>query len=331
MHSKVTKIILGTIGVVLLIAAPLVITDRYVQHIMVLSGVYVLLAVSWNLLTGFAGQLNLGHAAFFGIGAYASALISMHFHLSPWLGLLCGGLVASIFGGLLGIPSFRLSGPFLAITTIGFSEITRMVAMNWVGLTRGSLGLYGIPPLTPIKLGQGTSIEFTTEFSAYYVILALIFIIVYVVSTLHRSEFGLTVESLREDEMGAESIGINTSHYKLAVFMISAFIAGTAGAFYAHYERLISPNMLSTGVTFSIITMVMVGGIGTIWGPIIGAVVLTFLSEGLRFVEEAINLDIRMIIYGVVLALVILFMRQGLVGVLSGLGRFISRNPERQT
>lgn len=331
MHSKVMKIILGAIGIVLLIAAPLIITDRYVQHIMVLSGVYVLLAVSWNLLTGFAGQLNLGHAAFFGIGAYASALISMHFHLSPWFGLLCGGLVASIFGGLLGIPSFRLSGPFLAITTIGFSEITRMVAMNWVGLTRGSLGLYGIPPLTPIKLGQGTSIEFTTEFSAYYVILALIMIIVYVVSTLHRSEFGLTVESLREDEMGAESIGINTSHYKLAVFMISAFIAGTAGAFYAHYERLISPNMLSTGVTFSIITMVMVGGIGTIWGPIIGAVVLTFLSEGLRFVEEAINLDIRMIIYGVVLALVILFMRQGLVGVLSGLGRFISRNPERQT
>jgi len=316
------------IGLAVLVLLPIVITDRYIQHIMVLAGIYVLLAVSWNFLAGFAGQLNLGHAAFFGIGAYASALISMHLHISPWLGLILGGLVASLFGGLLGIPAFRLSGPFLAITTIGFSEITRMIAMNWVGLTRGSLGLYGIPPLTAIRLGEDRAIEFVTEASAYYVILALIFVIVYFVRKLHHSEFGISVESLREDERGAESIGINTSHYKLAVFMISAFIAGLAGAFYAHYVRLISPNMLSLGITFSIITMVMVGGLGTLVGPIVGAAVLTFLSEGLRFVEDAINLDIRMIIYGIILTLVILFMREGLVGVFGGFSKYFNQKPE---
>jgi len=316
------------IGLAVLVLLPIVITDRYIQHIMVLAGIYVLLAISWNFLAGFAGQLNLGHAAFFGIGAYASALISMHLHISPWLGLLLGGFIAAIFGGLLGIPSFRLSGPFLAITTIGFSEIMRMIAMNWVGLTRGSLGLYGIPPLTPIRFGEDRAIEFVTEASAYYVILLLVFAVVYFIRKLHRSEFGISVESLREDELGAESIGINTSQYKLAVFVISAFIAGTAGAFYAHYVGLISPNMLSLGITFSIITMVMVGGLGTITGPIIGAVVLTSLSEGLRFVEDAINLDIRMIIYGIILILVILFMRQGLIGVFGGFSRYFNQKPE---
>lgn len=311
----------------MLFVLPLILTDRYLQHVMVLAGIYVLLSISWNILAGYAGQLNLGHAAFYGIGAYASSLITMHFHISPWFGLPLGGLVAALFGGLLGIPSFRLSGPFLAITTIGFSEISRMVAMNWVSLTRGSLGLYGIPPLTPFKLGS-VSLRFDSEKGAYYVILIIILLVVFAVRKLYHSEFGLSVESLREDEVGAESIGINTSQYKLAIFVLSAFIAGMAGAFYAHYERLVSPNLLSLGITFTIITMVMIGGLGTTIGPIVGAVMLTFLSEGLRFVEDAMDMDIRMIIYGVILVLVMLFMRQGIVGLLRRFSEYFQRKPE---
>ncbi len=301
-------------GAVALLGLPLVVTDRYFQHVLVLAGIWTLLAASFNLLCGYAGLLNLGHAAFFGVGAYASALVAMHTGLSPWLTLAVGGLVASAFGVLLGIPSFRLRGPYLAIVTISFSEILRMVAMNWVDLTRGALGLYDIPPLTPIRLG-GLTVEFVSERSAYYVVLALVVITVLLLRRLLHSDFGITLESMREDEAGAESIGIHTTQYKLAVFMISAFVAGFAGAFYAHYVRLISPEMMSAGETTSVITMVMVGGLGTLMGPVLGGVLVTFLSEGLRFLKDVADLDLRLVIYGLALMLTILFMRDGVVGV----------------
>jgi len=138
----------------LLFALPLVITDRYFQHIMVLSCIYVILASSWNLLAGYSGLLNLGHAAFFGIGAYSSALLAMHTGLSPWLGLFAGAAISAVFGLGLGIPALRLRGPYLAIVTIGFSEIIRLVSMNWVDLTRGSLGLSESPPDADQTVGK---------------------------------------------------------------------------------------------------------------------------------------------------------------------------------
>lgn len=327
-----TKKILPRIGLVLGVAAlfflPAVVTDRYSQHIMVLSCIYVILTCSWNLLSGYAGLLNLGHAAFFGIGAYASALLAINTGLSPWLGLFAGGVVAALFGALLGIPSFRLSGPYLAITTIGFSEIMRMVAMNWVNLTRGSLGLYDIPPLTPLRISKTLSIEFVSERNAYYVGLIFVILVLVMLKRLVRSEFGLTIEAMREDEKGAESIGVGTSQYKLAVFMVSAFLAGFAGAFYAHYVRLISPEMLSLGETFTILTMATIGGLGTLSGPIVGAVLLTIVAELLRFLEELINIDIRMVIYGALLMVTIIFMRKGLVGVASDLKKRLAQGDD---
>jgi branched-chain amino acid transport system permease protein len=315
----------GTIlGVALLFFLPSIISDRYSQHIMVLSCIYVILACSWNLLSGYAGLLNLGHAAFFGIGAYASALLALHAGLSPWLGLFAGGLVAALFGAMLGIPSFRLAGPYLAITTIGFSEIMRMVSMNWVSLTRGSLGLYDIPPLTPIRISPTLSMEFVAERNVYYLSLIFVILVLVVLKKLIKSEFGLTIEAMREEERGAESIGVDTSQYKLAVFMVSAFLAGFAGALYAHYVRLISPEMLSLGETFTILTMATVGGLGTFTGPIIGAVLLTVLSEALRFLEELIHIDLRMVIYGALLMVTIIFMRNGIAGL-------IKRRPARGT
>ena len=313
---------------VVLFALPSAITDRYFQHIMVLSCIYVILASSWNLLAGYSGLLNLGHAAFFGIGAYSSALLAIHTGLSPWLGLFVGAAISALFGVGLGVPALRLRGPYLAIVTIGFSEIIRLVSMNWVDLTRGSLGLSEIPPLTQIKLAQSFQLGFVTERNAYYVILICTILTLFVIRKLVKSEFGLTLESMREEEDGAESIGINTSQYKLVIFMISAFIAGFAGGLYAHYVRLLSPETLSLHETFTVLTMVAVGGIGTFVGPIIGAVFLTVLSEALRFFEEAINLDIRMVIYGALLMVTILFMRKGIVGVYYSL--FGSHAEERE-
>jgi branched-chain amino acid transport system permease protein len=312
----------------LLFALPSLITDRYFQHIMVLSCIFVILASSWNLLAGYAGLLNLGHAAFFGIGAYSSALLTIHTGISPWLGLFAGAAVSAVFGIGLGVPAFRLRGPYLAITTIGFSEIIRLVSMNWVDLTRGSLGLSEIPPLTPIQPWQGFKIEFVSERNAYYVLLVAVILTLFLVKKLVKSEFGLTLESMREEEDGAESIGINTSQYKLAVFMISAALAGFAGGLYAHYVRLLSPENLGLHETFTILTMVAVGGIGTFVGPIIGAVFLTALSEGLRFFEEAIHLEIRMVIYGALLMATVMFMRKGLVGIYQTI--FSSRQAGRE-
>ena len=308
--GKNKKLLWVCLGLAAAIALPLLVTDRYFQHLLVISLIFAIFASSWNLLTGYAGQLNLGAAAFFGIGAYGSAILAQKLGVPPWIGLFLGSLLAAAAGFLLGIPSLRLSGPYLAITTIGFAEILRLVAMNWVDLTRGSLGLYGIPPL-PGFLG----IEFTHEMTYYYVCLAGAALALFCFRRLTRSEFGLTLESMREDEQGAASIGVNTNRYKLAVFTISAFFGGFAGALFAHYQRLISPDTLSLAETFSALTMTMLGGLGTLAGPVIGAVLLTFLSEGLRFVEDIIKIDVRLIIYGALLIFTILFMRGGIMGL----------------
>ncbi len=315
MDARSWRAIAPWAGLAALVVLPLVLRDRYLVHLLVMAGIFVILSSSWNLLAGYTGQLNLGHAAFYGIGAYTSALLAIKLGISPWLGLVLGGLVAACFGLLLGVPALRLSGPYLAITTIGFAEILRLVAMNWVDLTRGSLGLYGIPPLTPIPLPGGKSLTFTSEVSAYYVILVLCLLSLACCRRLVNSDFGISARSLRDDEMAAASVGIDVNAYKLAIFMLSAFFAGLAGAFFAHYQRLVSPDTLSTAETFTILTMVMLGGLGTLTGPVVGAVVLTFLAEGLRFVEDWVKMDVRLIIYGLLLILTILFMRGGMVGL----------------
>ena len=209
--------LLRILGLVVLLLLPKLIQDRYFMHIVVMTGIYVIMALSWNLLAGYTGQLNLGHAAFFGIGAYTSALVAMNLGLSPWLGLFAGGLVAAFFGFLLGFPSLRLSGPYLAITTIGFAEILRLVAINWVDLTRGSLGLSGIPLLTPLRIGDWT-FKFYFERDYYYVVLAAVLLTLFCMQRLTRSEFGVSLQALRDDETGAQSIGINTASYKLVAF-----------------------------------------------------------------------------------------------------------------
>ncbi len=308
--SAARKALWGALAALALLALPLAVADRYFQHLLVTSLIFVIFASSWNLLTGYAGQLNLGHAAFFGIGAYTSAIVAQKLGIPPWLGLFLGGLLAAAAGFLLGFPALRLSGPYLAITTIGFAEILHLVAKNWVSLTRGSLGLYGVPPL-PGFLG----IRFTTELTYYYVTLAGAVFALFCFRRLTRSEFGLTLQSMREDEPGAQSIGVNTNRFKLTVFTISAFFGGFSGALFAHYQRLVSPDTLSLSETFSALTMTIIGGLGTLTGPVIGAVLLTFLSEGLRFVEDVVKLDVRLIIYGLLLVLTILFMPGGIMGV----------------
>jgi len=184
-----------------------------------------------------------------------------------------------------------------------------------VGLTRGSLGLSGIPLLTPIRLGDW-SFKFYLEKDYYYVVLVAVLLTFFCMRRLTGSKFGVSLQALRDDEPGAQSIGIKTTGYKLSVFTVSAFFAGFAGALFAHFVRLVSPETMALHTTFDILTMTMIGGLGTIAGPILGAVTLTFFSEWLRYLEELIKLDIRLVVYGFMLILTILFMREGLAGVL---------------
>ncbi len=317
MSTKTKKWFIHILVLVMLILLPQVIQARYFMHLVVMAGIFSILTLSWNLLAGYTGLLNLGHAAFYGIGAYTSSLLAMSLGVSPWIGLIAGGLVAAFFGFLLGFPALRLSGPYLAITTIGFAEILRLVAINWVDLTRGSLGLSGIPLLTPIRLGS-LNFKFYFEKDYYYVVLAAVFLTLFCIRRLTQSEFGVSLQALRDDDLGAQSIGINTARYKIAVFTISAFFAGFAGALFAHFVRLVSPEMMALHTTFDALTMTMIGGLGTTAGPILGAVVLTFLSEWLRYLEDMLKVDVRLVVYGLMLILTILFMREGIVGLLKG-------------
>jgi branched-chain amino acid transport system permease protein len=272
--------------VIILLVVPVFIDDPYIMNIIILSLLFAVLACSWNLICGYTGIFTFGHQAFFGIGAYVSALLSMKAGLSPWLGLLAGGIGAGLIGLLIGLPCLRLrAAPYIAITTLAFSEIARIVCMNLVGLTRGELGLWGIPEFPEIPLPGGGMINFAggERTGYYYVLLVIFFFTLGVIGWMLRSHIGLAFRAVRDEQDAALSLGVDTTRFKLLAFIASSFFAGVAGAFYAHYILILTPtSVMSVGVMTEIIAVTLVGGLGTFWGPVIGAFSLTALLEYLR-------------------------------------------------
>lgn len=287
----------------LVVSVPMLNLSSYIMRILILGGIYIVLTLSLNLLTGFTGQVSLGHAAFYGIGAYTSALLSLKFGYSFLITATCGGIMAAIFGILLGSPTLKLQGSYLSIVTLGFCEIARIIELNWMSLTRGPLGLPGIP--TPKIFG------FTIEKDRgyYYLIVVLILITIFVIKNIINSRTGRAIIAIREDDIAAEAMGINIFKYKLLAFTISAFFAGLAGSFYAHYVTFIDPQSFTFDESIQILSMVILGGMGSIPGSIIGALVLVSIPEMLRSVQEY-----RMVIYGIVLVFMMLVRPQGLFG-----------------
>ena len=297
--------------VLFLLAAPLLAPDPYIVHILTLSLMYAVLAGSWNLLCGYAGIFSFGHQVFFGIGAYVSAIMAMRMGTSPWLGLLIGGGAAALISVVVALPCLRLrAAPYIAIATLGMAEISRVVAQNLVGLTRGELGLWGIPGLSDIALPLAGTISFTHNRIAYYYVMFVLFLLITgAIYWLIKSPFGIALKSIRESQDAAESLGVNVALYKIMVFIISAFFAGVVGSFYAHYILILTPSsVLIISVVVEIITITLIGGLGIIWGPIAGAFILTFSLEYLRFMG-----DYRLLIYGAILIMIILFMPEGFV------------------
>ena len=294
-----------TASTALLIALfPQFVHSQYHTHVAIMTLLYAVLSMSLNLVTGLAGQISVGHAAFYGLGAYTCSLLMLSAHVSFVPALLLGGVVAAAFGFLLGLPALRLKGNYLCIVTLGFGELVRLVLLNYESLTRGSMGISNIP------LPEIWGMTLTTKPHFYYLMAVLFFSSFLILDGISRSRTGLLLATVRDDDIAASSIGVDIVFLKLSAFVVSAFFAGICGGFFAAYLSYISPDSFTFKESITILSMVILGGRGNMVGAVMGAVLLTVLPESLRFVR-----DYRMILYGMILVLAITFKPDGLYGL----------------
>jgi len=265
--------------------------DPYFLRILVLIGINIILALGLNITTGVTGQLSMGHAGFMSLGAYTSAILSLQFSAPFWAALLCGALVAAFFGFLIGIPTLRLEGDYLAMVTIGFAEILRVFFLNFEPGGK-AVGLSGIP--------QNTT---------FGIVLLLVIIVIFFNARLLKSRLGRSMYAIRENEIAAEACGVNITRIKVLAFTIGASLGGLGGALYAHYMFFIRPQDFAFMQSIELLNMVILGGMGSIPGTILGAVILTIAPELLRIVAEY-----RLLFYGALLVLLMIFRPNGLLG-----------------
>ncbi len=284
--------------------------EAYLMHLLVLIGIYAILAISLNLALGFTGLLNIGHIAFYGIGAYTSALLAVKIGLSFWPAMLIGGVVAAVFGVLLAIPTIKLKGDYLALATLGFAIIAEAVMRNWISLTNGPLGIPGIPK--PVLFG----FSFSSTFS-YMLLVFLFAILTYLfIRYVTGTPFGRVLQAIREDELVAKSLGKDTTRYKTIALAISAFFAGIAGSLYAHYITFIDPSSFVVLESIMIVSMVIVGGLGSVGGSVVGVIIILLLPEPLRFLplpSYAVG-ALRQFIFAFLLVMILMVRPNGLLG-----------------
>jgi len=281
--------------------------NAYMQQILFYIAINVMLAASLNLVNGFCGQFSLGHAGFMAVGAYVSALVSLHFH--PFEGaleilnfpiyLIAGGLCAAAMGFFVGMPSLRLRGDYLAIVTLGFGEIIRVTLLN-LDVVGGARGLYGIPGNT----------DFMACFHAFFWAGTTVLLL----WRLVHSSFGRAFLSVREDEIAAECMGINTTRIKVLAFVISSFFAGAAGSIFAHTTNALNPASFQFVKSVDVVIMVVMGGMGSLTGSVVGAIIVTILPEALRPLQEYTHVDLRMVIYSLTLILLMIWRPAGILG-----------------
>jgi len=295
--------------VILLVAAaaiPLLIHGNYSLRLVNLALIFALLSVSLNVVLGYAGQIALGHAALFGIGAYTSSLITAGGSGALfWPAFVASGVTTGLAGLVLGVPTLRLKGHYLALATLGFGEIMRLIFFNWREVTHGMDGISGIPAPAIGSFVLGSETRY------FYLCLVVLALTLLFVRRLERSKYGRMLAAIRDAELGAGTVGINVPRIKVMAFGVSAVLAGLAGSLYAHLVSFISPDVFGFDVTAQLLSMVLIGGIGTTWGPVLGAVVLTFVPELLRISKAYYQL-----IYGAGIAAMIIFLPTGIIGLL---------------
>jgi branched-chain amino acid transport system permease protein len=304
---------------VLLATLPFWMDNAYLLHVLIVTGIFIIAAISLNLLLGYAGQLSLGHVAFFGIGAYASSLVALGFKLTfpfeivveakpVWLAMLMGMVAAGLSGWFIGRIAFKVRGAYFVIVSISFAEVVRLVAVNWVELTQGPMALNNIPPLEVLGFA------FYRKPANYWLVLGVAIACYILVRRLVHSRAGRAMQALAENEPLATSVGIDVTRYLVLAAVVSAAMAGAAGALYAHYVRIVDPDVFLFIYTVTMVIMVVTGGKGTLAGPVVGGLIFGLLPEGLR--AAAIAPEAQWIVYGVLMVLVVYFLPQGIVPAL---------------
>jgi len=294
---------------------PLIDKNAYHMDLMTNVGIYVLLAMGLNVVVGSAGLLNLGYAAFFAIGAYTYAFLNLNWHWPFWAALPVSGLVSMLFGLVIGIPSIRVRGDYLAITTLGFGEIVRIAFNNLDQWTGGPNGLLGIsrPSVWFLSFENGLHMKlykFSVNATPYfYLVLFLVAVTAYLLFRMCDSKIGRALVAIREDELAASCMGVSTLQVKLVAFGVSAFIAGIAGCVFASKQTIVTPDSFDFVLSVLILAMVVLGGMGNIWGAALGALVLGILPELLRGFAAY-----RMLIFGLLMIFMMIFRPQGILG-----------------
>jgi len=292
-----------------LLAAPLIITGKYPQHIMVMCGIWVIASLALNLILGYTGQLNLAHGTFFGIGAYATALLVQKMGLSFWLALPLGCAITALFGFLTGLPTLRTKGHYFPIATMCLGIAIYYLIARWDDLTGGARGLFGLPRPDPIPLPFGKEISFETTTACYYLVLFFVFLTILVKSRLVRSLAGKRLIAIRGHEDLAQSLGIDTMQAKILSFTLSTLFAGLAGGLFSAYMGTLMAEQAHYLLSFEMLIYVMIGGIGTMAGPVIGGIFLPILGEILQPLA-----GFRLILFGLLLILIIRYLPFGIVG-----------------
>ncbi|MBL4598131.1 MAG: branched-chain amino acid ABC transporter permease [Rhizobiaceae bacterium] len=301
------------IGFLCLLVLPFVITNPYHIHTATMIVYFAFMAASWNFVCGYLGQLSLGHSVFSGVAGYVTVLMFTQLGISPWIGMLFGGLLAAVLSVAIGSLTFRLKGPYFTLTTIAFAEIMRIWfenTDNFIGIPlKGSEGL-----VVPLVGDSWWAFQFNDKTPYYYIALGLLLMIVLATIMLEKSKLGYYLKAIRGDQDGAEALGINPTKYSLIALSISAFFTGIGGAFFAQFFRYINPER-NMGIDMSIdmAIMAIIGGQGTVLGPILGAFILHPIAEITRTTLGGSFLGLHLVIYGTVLALTVLYFPQGII------------------
>lgn len=296
------------IAAAFLLIWPQVYDNEYYKSIIVRIVIYVLLASALNIINGFTGQFILGQAGLICVGAYTSALLSTKAEAPFLVCFLASGVFAAVFGFLICLPTFKLKGIYLSIVTAGFSEMIRLICLNWNSFTGGPMGVKAIP--APEIFGY----TFSSTNSFYYLVLVVTLITIFIIQRVLKSRVGRSWLSIKEDQLAASSLGVEVSKYKAIAFTMGAFFSGIGGSLIAYFYRYIASDMFAMDESFNIISMMIVGGSGIIGGPVAGAVVVGFLNELFRFAESY-----RMVLYAAIVILMMWWRPQGLLGVNSNL------------
>ena len=294
----------------LLLCLPLV-ASSYTVAIFIMIGLYALICIGLTMLTGYAGQISLGHAAFYGIGAYTSAYLTATHGLSPWIALIIGAVLSALVALLIGIPAFKLKGYYLALATLGFGIIVFTGFKELSSITGGSNGFFGIPSISLFGF------EFITETSYFYLIWTIVFMALIFSRNIIHSRIGRGLRSIEGSEIAADAVGVNLMKYKLQIFVTSAIFTSIAGSLLAHYVSFINPDLFTANTSIYLLIMVIMGGMTSIWGAVVGAAVYVLIKELLKhyvpLLLPNVGGEFEIVFFGLLLVLTLIYMPNGLV------------------